>query len=71
MFIIRPVLVPLAQRYNCGPALFVFEMWYLSVGFLMGIARLMMLFVLILDSYFQVRPLHPSPRSSPNPEPQP
>jgi len=53
MFIIRPVLVPLVQRYNCGPALFAIEMWYLSVGFLMGIARLFMLFFLLLDSYFQ------------------
>ena len=30
-----------------------FEMWYLSVGFLKGLTRLFMLYLLILDSFFE------------------
>ena len=45
--------VPLAEYINFGPALFVIEMWYLSVGLLRGAMRLWILFYFnIMISFF-------------------
>ena len=40
MLIIRSVVVPLCQKLQCGPALFMLELWYLTSGFIKGFTRL-------------------------------
>lgn len=52
MFIIRTVVVPLCQKLQCGPALFMLELWYLTSGFIKGFTRLLLLWFIPLLSFF-------------------
>jgi len=52
MTYMRTVLIPFFQHHECGVALFVIELWYLRIGLLKGIARLVAACQLVILSSF-------------------
>jgi len=53
MFWMRCVAIPLMQHFDFGPILFIFELWYLSVGLLRGLVRLVFLLLWVVESFFR------------------
>jgi len=49
---VRPFVIPFFQRKEWGAALFVIELWYLSIGLLKGIARTLTLMLITILSSF-------------------
>lgn len=53
LFLVRCVVTPFFQYIECGPALLLIELWYLSLGLLRGLMRLWLLFAFhICVSFF-------------------
>ena len=52
MTYVRTCVTPLFQFFECGPVLFVINMWYMSVGLTKGLTRLGLLFLFVVLSNF-------------------
>jgi len=52
MAYVRTCVTPLFQLFECGPALFVINLWYMSVGLIKGITRITLLLCLVILSNF-------------------
>ena len=52
MTYVRTCITPLFQTFECGPALFVINLWYMSIGLLKALTRLGMLTFFVVQSNF-------------------
>ena len=52
MAYVRTCVTPLFQLFECGPALFVINLWYMSLGLIKGITRISLLLCLVILSNF-------------------
>merc|ERR1712228_1088857 len=52
LLIVAPIVVPLAQRYRSGPALFVLEMWFLTTGLIKAWFRVVLMALFNCQSFF-------------------